>query len=302
MVFYPTLFSKFSFIQTDPGDTRLVNYFLEHSFQLLVNREYVGGLWSPAFFYPYEKVLTFSENLFGAAPIYWLFRAFVSSDLAFQLWTIAVCILNFASFAVLLRKYRVGHILCALGAFLFAFSIPRIGQLAHPQLLPQFFTPIAFWVIWDFVKQPTRKRLTLLLMLIYLQVLAGVYLGWFLLFSLFIFFSVAYPLDREARSKILNYWRSDRKAIIGITLGWVILMVLTFLPYLEAKATFGSRPYSEVDLLLPRIASWFSVPPGSLWSPVLAWVSKDLPLVWEHYMFAGLVLIVLTGLSIYTII
>ncbi len=48
--FYPTLYSGFAQMQTDPGDTRLNQYFLEHSFQLLTKRNYVGELFSPAFF------------------------------------------------------------------------------------------------------------------------------------------------------------------------------------------------------------------------------------------------------------
>jgi hypothetical protein len=35
MAFYPTLSSGFALMQDNPGDTRLNNYFLEHSFQLL---------------------------------------------------------------------------------------------------------------------------------------------------------------------------------------------------------------------------------------------------------------------------
>ena len=49
--FYPTLLSGFAYMQTDPGDSVLVNYFLEHSFQLLTNRDYIGGLWSPGIFF-----------------------------------------------------------------------------------------------------------------------------------------------------------------------------------------------------------------------------------------------------------
>ncbi|MGB5771606.1 MAG: hypothetical protein WBM32_17315, partial [Crocosphaera sp.] len=300
--FYPTLLSGFTYMQTDPGDSVLNNYFLEHSFQLLTNRDYIGSLWSPGFFYPYQQVLAFSDNLFGAAPIYWLFRAFFSSDIAFQLWMIAVTILCFVSFAFLMYRYRVNPVLGALGAFLFAFSMPRIAQLTHQQLLPQFFTPLVFLVLWDFVKQPTTKRLILLLLLIYLQVLSGIYLGWFLIFSLLIFFPIVYLLDSEARHKAWTYGRQDWKAIIGTTVSWLFLMLITLRPYLQAKVVFGDRPYSEVDAMLPRINSWFSVPSGSIWSSLLNWTAKDLPIAHEHYLFAGSILILLTGLSVYTLL
>jgi len=64
---------------------------------------------------------------------------------------IAVSILNFTSFAFLMRQFRVTHLLSALGAFLFAFSMPRIVQLAHSQLLPQFYTPLEFLAAWKFL-------------------------------------------------------------------------------------------------------------------------------------------------------
>lgn len=301
IAFYPTLTSGFSFIQTDPGDTRLVNYFLEHSFQVFFNREYIGDLWSPPFFYPYQNVLAFSENMFGSAPIYWLFRAFLSSDIAFQLWMITVCILCFISFVILMRRHYVGQLLAGLGAFLFTFNLPRITQIGHQQLLPQFFTPLTFLVVWDFVKQPTRKRLILILLLSYLQLLAGVYLGWFLLLSLLIFFCIIYTINLELRNKIFIYLRSEYKAVIIIILGWLILIGWTFFPYLQAMSVFGRRPYAEVDSMLPRLSSWFAVPPGTLWSPLLGSVSQGLPNLGEHYMFSGFTLILLAGISIYTI-
>lgn len=302
IAFYPTILSRFALMQTDPGDTRLNNYFLEHSFQLLINKDYVGDLWSPAFFYPYENVLAFSENLFGSAPIYWLFRLFLSADFAFQIWMIAVCLLCFASFAFLMRRYQVSHLLSALGAFLFAFSMPRINQIGHQQLLPQFFTPLAFLIGWEFFLQPTRKKITLFLLLTYLQVLAGIYLGWFLLFSLPIFFAIAYKLaPASVRCNLLSYCRADYKAIITITLVWAATMFITLLPYLEAKSVLGERPYSEIDTMLPRISSWFAVNSGSLWAPLLSWVSKSLPMEGEHRMFAGIIIFLLIGVSIYTL-
>jgi len=66
ITFYPTLLSGFSFMQGS-RDTRLNNYFLEHSFQTTFNKNYIGKLWSPTFFYPYKEVLAFSDNLFGSA-------------------------------------------------------------------------------------------------------------------------------------------------------------------------------------------------------------------------------------------
>ncbi|MEQ9006771.1 MAG: hypothetical protein RLP12_02730, partial [Ekhidna sp.] len=194
------------------------------------------------------------------------------------------------------------HGLSALGGFLFAFSMPRIAKIGHQQLLPQFFTPLVFLTALSFMKKPTSKRLALLLLFIYLQILSGIYLGWFLMFSLPIFLGIAYKLESEARHCFITYWKKSYKETIGITLGWLVLTVFTLFPYFKAKLVLGGRSYSSVDTMIPRISSWFSVPPGSLWSSWLGWVSRDLPMPHEHHLFAGLTLIVLTGLSLYTIL
>ncbi|WP_190555173.1 hypothetical protein [Trichocoleus sp. FACHB-591] len=300
--FYPTLISRFSRLQPDPGDTRFVNYVLEHSFQLLVNKDYVGELWSPPFFFPLKNALAFSENMFGSAPIYWLFRALFDSVLAFQWWMIVVLILCFVCFALLMQHYKVNSWLSAFGAFLFTFGMPRVSQLGHQQLLPQFFTPLAFWFCWDFIRQPTNKRLILTLLFIYFQLLASVYLGWFLLFSLTFVFSVAWFLDKNIKQNLFEYLRKNYKVFIAAVLAWSILIVGLFAPYLETKRLIGGRPYSEVADILPKFTSWLRPAPGSLWWPLLSSQPENfLPWPVEHHLFLGFAVVLLTGFSLYVL-
>lgn len=302
MMFHPTLLSGFLRMQADPSDTRLVQYFLEHSFQVFFNRSYIATLWSPTFFYPFPNVLAFSENLWGAAPLYWLLRAVASTDIAFQLWMIVVSALNFFSFAFVLQRQQIRHELAGLGAFLFAFGMPRLAQMGHPQLLPQFFTPLALLVLWEFSRQPTRRRLALSLLLIYLQVLAGIYLGWFLLLSLLVAIPWLWGLDREFRVVFLSFCRTHFVSSFVIVLGWATAMFITLRPYLQLKAEVwvGDRPYAEIEGLIPRWTSWFSPTHSSLWGSL--WydsVVLKLPLYWEHSLFLGLTVLGLLGLCVY---
>ncbi|QSJ18560.1 hypothetical protein JYQ62_07250 [Nostoc sp. UHCC 0702] len=301
IVFYPTLLSNFAYMQTDPGDTRLNNYFLEHLFQFLTDKNYIGDLWSPSFFYPYKNVLAFSDNLFGSAPIYVLFRYLFSSDISFQLWMISVCVLCFASFSFLLRYYKVSHTVTLLGAFLFAFGLLRIYQIFHQQLLPQFFTPLAFLNAWIFFNSPSKSRLNLILFFSYLQLLAGIYLGWFLVFSLVIFFTIGYLLNHNALREFIIYWRYNYKKSIFITLFWVTLTYISFLPYINAKKELGGRTWEEVYVGIPKISSWLSVPQGNFWSPLLSWASKDSQAVTEANMFPGLIFLLLIFVCIYAL-
>lgn len=299
--FSPGISTGFSLMQTDPGDTRLNNYFLEHLFQTFFNQNYLGTLWSPTFFYPYKEVLAFSDNLIGSFPIYAIFRFFSDPDIAFHLWMIGISVLNFICFALVLRKFQVSHLLAGLGGFLFAFGMPRVAKIGHQQMLPHFFTPLAFICLWEFVKEPTKKRLTLFLLLVYAQILAGIYLGWFLLFTTPIFLIVTYILSSNYREKVIQFWQKNVKQIVGIFTAWLTLVVITLLPYIKAKFVLGGRSYGEIDAMLPRLASWFAAPPGSIWFPKFGWISEDLPLRGEHFMFIGLTVVILTLVSIFTL-
>jgi len=300
--FKPTILSGFSSMQADAGDTRLNQYFLEHSFQLLTNRNYIGELFSPTFFYPYKNVLTFSDNLFGSAPIYWALRALFEPDLSYQLWMILVSILCFISFAILMRHYRISHVPTVIGAFLFAFGMPRLVQILHQQLLPQFFTPLAFLFVWDFIKSPKNKQLALSLLLIYLQVLSGIYLGWFLIFSLIIFTVIVFLLDKNTLYRLTTYFKHNYKAVLIITSAWALLMYGLLRPYINAKEIFAYRSYAEVDPLLPRLSSWFLPAPDSLWWSSLSKFSIGLKMAQEHHLFLGFLVILLIALSVYTLL
>lgn len=309
IVFYPTIGSGFAAMQTDPGDTRLNHYFLEHSFQLLTNRNYVGDIFSPAFFYPYRNVLAFSDNLFGAAPIYWGFRALLPPDLSFQLWTITVCLLCFVSFAIVMRRWGASIVSSLLGGFLFAFSMPRVSQLNHQQMLLQFFTPVALLFFWEFLRHPKHKTLALSLLFIYLQVLASIYLGWFLIFSFGILVAIACLTDSAIRSQLSKYLRHSAVAGALIVGAWGLLMFALLSPYLQAKALVGGRVYAgadvhpslQVDTMLPRVSSWFLPLPDSLWWSTLAGIYNRLPMPHEHHLFMGFTVIFLTGLALYAL-
>src|SRR5438067_1232836 len=148
VAFRPTLESGFARMQTDPGDTLLNHYLLEHSWQWLTRPDYCGSLGSPPFFHPQPGVLAYSENLLGTAPLYWALRLACEPPLAFQLWMMLVGALTFASLAWVLRRLGVGHWLCAAGGFAFAFGLPRTNQLNHQQLWPHLFAPLAVLALW----------------------------------------------------------------------------------------------------------------------------------------------------------
>ena len=64
----------FTMIPGDLGDARFNSVVLEHGYQWLTGQ--AAQLWSPSFFYPFERVLGLSDNHFGSGWSYILLRTF----------------------------------------------------------------------------------------------------------------------------------------------------------------------------------------------------------------------------------
>jgi hypothetical protein len=287
---YPAILSGPEKIPFELGDFRLCQYFLEHSWQWIHNANYTGELYSPSFFFPYKNVLTFSENLFGTAPIYWLARAFSGPDIAVLAWIVIVSGLNFSAMTFVLRREKVRPFLAAFGGFLFAFPMMRIVQLAHIQLLPQFCTPLALWQTWRFLRQPTIPRLCWILLLVYWQLLCGIYLGWFLLLVLAVMVIVAIVTSHPIRSKFFAFLRSSWTWAIAIMFLWLGGLYAFLAPYLETKNLMGGHSYESMIAYIPKLNSWLLVPPWySFWSDSLGHLAGNMPAPYEHYIFLGLV-------------
>ena len=293
MTFQPTLASRFALLQPDEGDTLFCNYVLEHQVRLLTEPAYPGTLWSPPFFYPQKNVLAYSENFMGELPLYALFRLVAPPVHAYQLLVILLPLLCFAAMLVLLRRLGVRPLLAALGAFWFAFSMPRAAQVGHLQLLPAFYAPLTLLALQAMVASPHRARLLVLLALLYLQLLASIHLGWLLIFSLLLLVPLLLLFDAPGRRRMTLFCRRHLVSIALSLLAWLAVIYLTFRPYAQAGAQLGLRDWPTVELFLPRWKSWLSAPPGSWYTRRLDFFPPGTPVVWEHHLFAGLVFIAL---------
>jgi hypothetical protein len=292
--FRPTLASGFARLQADPGDTLLNHYVLEHSWRWLTQPDYAGTLWSPPFFHPAPGVLAYSENLLGTAPLYWLLRPACPDVLAYQLWMLLAAALTYASLAWVLRRLGVGHLLCALGGYLFAFGLPRLAQLGHQQLLPHLFAPLAVYAAWRFLQRPTASTLAGVLALSYGQVLTSIYLGWFLLFSLGLFAAVVALLDRSTLGRVGGFLRRRWPVVLALLGVWAGGMAWLFAPYREVNHDFR-RLYGEVRDLLPRPESWLATGPTSAWSD---WLPPEWrPRTPELWLFPGVTFVGVAGLA-----
>jgi hypothetical protein len=284
--FHPTVSSGFSHLQSDPGDTLLNGYILEHSWRWLTRPDYIGVFWSPAFFHPQPLTLAYSENLLGTAPLYWVLRTICPPIPAFQIWMMLVTALTYVNFAVVLRRFGVGHLLAALGGFVFAFGLPRVIQIGHQQMLPHLFAPWAVLATWRFFQLPTVGALAGLLAASFAQLLTSIYLGWFLLLAMALLAAASVIGDGEVRRSLVGFLRQHWPAVIGLLAVWAGLATLLLDPYREANRGFR-RDYSEVLALTPRPTSWLASAPQGVWFDWLP--RREREAAPELWIFPGMV-------------
>lgn len=156
-VFHPTFQSCFRLVQGGLGDSRLVNFTLEHSYRWLMGMQLAEDLWSPPIFFPVQNVATYTDLMLGVAPFYWVWR-WLGSDphTAFQLWMLSCWTLNFVSCYLLFRLgFRISAVGSAVGAHLFAFGNPQYSSLAHPQLGLLFWLVVSLAGLIMMIREPT---------------------------------------------------------------------------------------------------------------------------------------------------
>lgn len=300
MAFHPTLLSGFGRMQADPGDTRIVNYFLEHTYLWLKQAPTHQALWDAPFFHPFKGTFAFSVLMIGTAPIYWVLRALgFRFDTSMQLWTMSMTLLNFAALWIFLRRLiGFSSLACSVGAFLFAFSGSRVAQMGHMQLYQHFFSVICLYAVVRVFQQQKDPRISRLSPRAWiavfwasfvLQLYAEFYLGFFLV----IFGTVAAGVAacrRETREPMLRVLRRHAIPLFGGALVSLALLYPMMSNYLVTSRLSGYRTWSEVRAMLPRIHSWFFRGDASwlyFWQPrIRLW--QILPMPHEHLIGVGL--------------
>jgi hypothetical protein len=302
--FHPMLLSGLRRIQGDFGDTRLNNYTLEHGYRWLFGFPRHEQLWSPPVFYPVANTAAYSDVLLGVAPFYWPWRiAGLEPDTAYQLWLLTIATLNFLSGLLLFsRGFRCRPIASAVAAMLLSFASLRTAQLMHAQLIPHFYIAIAILAALEiFDPAPTLRAgvvmverksawVFVLAAAAVAQLYSGYYLGWYLVFALAL--AVLWALVIPAtRRRFLVTVRANAGAITAAALGSGLLLVPMAVHYLRAKEEVGSRSFSVVESMLPRLQSWLNMG-GESW--LYGWLAsydafRNLPMSNEHRLGIGAV-------------
>lgn len=273
------------------GDYLLNNIFIEHSWLWLTRPDYAGGYWDAPFFYPIPQALAFSDNLLGAAPLYWALRLFCEPFMAFVLWLALLSAANYAACVWVLKQWKVQWLAGAVASYLFAYGLLRYAQLIHPQLFPQFATPLAFYFLWRFLNTPSIRSLHWLLGLGVYQIMCGIYLGWFLGLALAVMTVASLVLQRSTLSLLIPFFKTAWRPVSLALLFWGLILLAFLHPYLDVMRTYGGQHEGQLALFYPRLAGWVSAPDGSLWSRFLPDVSARYLAGNEQVLWPGLAVV-----------
>jgi hypothetical protein len=259
------------------------------------------------FFYPFPYVLGFSDNLFGSAPFYCLFRLLTSqTDTAFQLWFLFGYLLNFFAAYYALRRLKLSAAAAVTGALIFAFALPTSAHAGHVQLHYRFGLPLAITFYLLFLQQKEWRLLGISGLWLSWQFYCGIYMGFFALLLLSLMTMVCFgygrivdgiPCGQLLRDFERPWVAQSRQEKLGIALIFSVclgLMVLLFFPYVQVSLLYGvKRSWAEISSMLPRIQSYFLDDISRLWARPSSGIFSGLPMRHEHQMFVGAVPLVL---------
>jgi hypothetical protein len=285
-------------MQADPGDTVLNGYLLEHGWRAVGEPGYRWPLWSPPFFHPQPLALAYSENLLGAAPVYWALRLGLPADLAYQWWMILLTGANFVAAAWAARRLPTGvrplpHLLCGTVGYLWAFGLVHLGQLGHQQLIPRWAMPLALLAGWRFAVAPGWRPLWGLAGWTVLQGVTCVNSGWMLAFGLALFVPTAARLLGTGPA-VVAFLRANRGRLAAFLLGWAAVVAPVAVPYVRANRD-RPRDYSECVEYLPTPLAWVTPPAGDRWHDALAPLRDGVS--GECHLLGGFALLALVGVA-----
>lgn len=249
----------------DFGDTRLVNYVLEHSYRWLQREPLHRSFWDSPYFYRTPNATAFTETLLGAAPIYWVLRLLgCAPDTACQIWALILLLLGFGAFYLFLRRgFAFDRMSSAFGAGLFEFSSVRVAQLNHQQLLPQLFMIAALFALIRIFSSETvppsrfqtRTWISVFVAASILQLYASLYLGWFLFLGLGAAVGITVGVPRW-RDRFFTVLRANIAWIVGCAAGAALVLYPLVAHSLAAVTAVRVGGYAAIAPMVPGWAAW----------------------------------------------
>lgn len=279
----------------DMGDARFNDIILEHFYRWVTGQD--RSLLSPPFFYPMPGALTFSDNHWGTAWVYSIFRVLGWDRYqAFDLWYLAAYPVNYLVSYSVLRKLRFSPLASSVGAFAFTFPMPVIAKHGHAQLLYRFLVPVGLLCWQRFSETANWRWIGWLALAVVGQFYISIYLGYFMLLLLAAWAVVQWRVDGFGPRRWFKPWRSWRDpevrrqlvfAGVMLLLAFVAFLCLMY-PYLHYAKLYGFRRVpDEIATMLPRPQSYLLADESGIWGG-LSTRYLSVPMRGEHQMFFGI--------------
>jgi hypothetical protein len=280
----------------DFGDARLNNYFLENIYQFLIGNS--SSLIHLNFFSFFPYVGGFSDNLYGASPIYLFFRGLTGeSDTAFQLWFYLSYAANYFSAYWALRLLGIKPLAATFGALIFSFALPVSSKTLHAQLGYRFSVPLVIAYFYLFLERGNIRlflyAMAWLVWGFYCSIYIGIFTAFFVTSMAIVFLCInAYKKTHLVSDHIAGWRKLSLNAWLAyglsLTLLLAIMLVLMY-PYIEVTLLYGfKRNYGEISNMLPSIQSYFFADLSLLWSSYSKLLA-DVPMRYEQQMFIGII-------------
>ena len=310
MVLWPTLSSRIEILQSDPGDTLLNAYFLEHAYKHFTSFNIFdpNKFWSPEFFWPYKDTLAWSDHLLGQSVIYGLFRPIFDPIESYVCWICTSLFLNYVSIRRALVKIspKTKQTWLSIATLTTTFSPAIAVQLSHPQLLSLFIIgPILCECHKIISGKPEDYSANDWITVGCLLLING-------FFNVYTFVYALYGVTACTFVHIVKrIFRKTMKIYMGKGLGVKAPLLITliginlyiYIPYLKTLKSFGSRPIEVIIDNLPKPAGWLLgndwllVPPAWNYQTVHpGWISGQ-----EQAIFPGWGLLILLTAAILTL-
>lgn len=298
----------FSKLPGDLGDSRLNNYFLENTYLFFAGRS--PSLVNLNFFYPFPFVLGFSDNLFGAYPIYFFARLFTRyPENAFGVWYAFSYVVNYSAGYYVLRKLNLSNTASITGALIFTFALPVSAQTSHVQLAYRFAIPMGVFGTIKFLQEKSWSCFLTSFIWITWQFYCSIYLGFFmslmigaiyLIYGFLIFFF--HSSDKNLRQSFFASWQDlgikNRALFLCLFPILALSLAALFYPYFKVSELYDAkRSLTEIANMLPRPSDYILMEESWLWSFLGHYVS-EVPMRHEHQIFFGAIPVLLAFIGL----
>jgi hypothetical protein len=249
------------------------------------------NLFNANIFYPAQNTLALSEHLIAVVPIFAPVYLLTGNPiLAYNTVFFLAFIFSGVAMFLLVQHWTENFWAALVAGYLFAFAPIRFAELNHLQLANFYWAPLVFLFLDRFVWSRRWTDLACFAVFYWLQVLASVYLGWFITIAVGVY--VLYHVIRVDRGLLDGKMIPHYAAFI---VGSLIVLLPFHLPYYAIQRQWG------LSTLLQECIHWAADPVLNYLSPpylfnhvYLALVQSYVPRLYDppnnQMLFPGLVL------------